>query len=368
MVRLTLPDVEETEKALVVARQYETAGDWDAAMGAYKAALDADPQSAGAAFGMGMCQLRMSRPREALQSLSLAARLDPTRFEVWRILGILALLSGKHVQGLAFFEAARKCQPGDEIVLSLIVVAKFYLGKFGETITALDAVPGLEDRIFAFGAIKAISLLAVGRNREAQAVASRCTDLFPDNAQAFVLAGAVSEASGNSRAAESSMRRAYGIAPQNYEAIVGLAATLAAHGHIDESKALLHSADAIDGDRFEAPLLLAALAFQSRDMTECAKWTSIGLRFNPRQPNLVYFQAAILAAAGDWVRAEQFLECAIALNPVHLASQVALARVQLRRGHVDDGTDRLRYVARISPNSVQGKFASGLVHDVEQRI
>ena len=151
------------------------------------------------------------------------------------------------------------------------------------------------------------------------------------------------------------------LAPEQYDAMVGFAAVLAARETTVECRGLLDRAVVLAPDRPDAPLLLATLAFQAGDKAGMEQWTREGLKAAPWHPGLLFFLGLLAAEDGKLDVAEAVFAAAVTVNPLHQASQFALANCLLRRGETERAAVHLRSTVRIGGKTEQGKAAAALL-------
>ena len=117
--------------------------------------------------------------------------------------------------------------------------------------------------------------------------------------------------------------------------------------------------------RFEAPLLLATMAFQAGDKAGMENWTREGLKAAPWHPGLLFFLGLLAAEDGKLDVAEAVFAAAVTVNPLHQASQFALANCLLRRDETERAAVHLRSTVRIGGKTEQGKAAAALLKRID---
>ena len=355
----------QVDHLLDLAHTHESAQRWGDAATAYAEALRLEPDCAEAAFGLGTMAMRRGEHETGLANLILATELHPEDAHYWSELGTALALLGQHEASLAAFEASLECDFTEEQTFIHIAEEKFSLRRFDEVAAYTSAMPLMQRRYPILLILQTSALLALGRLPEACASALKGVTLFPDNPQLLALAGNTESLAGHPVAAEAYLRRAIAQAPRDYDATVGLAALLAGkeapatQGDLI-NRALIYAVS-IDPNRFEAPLLLATLAFQAGDKAGMEHWTREGLKAAPWHPGLLFFLGLLAAEDGKLDVAEAVFAAAVTVNPLHQASQFALANCLLRRGETERAAVHLRSTVRIGGKTEQGKAAAALL-------
>jgi tetratricopeptide (TPR) repeat protein len=362
----TPPD--QVDHLLDSAHTHESAQRWGDAATAYAEALRLEPDCAEAAFGLGTMAMRLGEHETGLANLILATELDPEDAHYWSELGSALSLLGQHETSLAAFEASLECDFTDEQTFIHIAEEKFNLRRFEDTAAYTGAMPLMQTRYPILLILQASALLALDRLPEARAAALKGVTLFPENAQLLALAGNIESLAGDPVVAEGYLRRAIAQAPRDYDATVGLAALLAGKeapaSQGDRINQALIYAVSIDPNRFEAPLLLATLAFQAGDKAGIEHWTKEGLKAASWHPGLLFFLGLLAAEDGKLDVAEAVFAAAVTVNPLHQASQFALANCLLRRGETERAAEHLRNTVRIGGKTEQGKAAMALLKQI----
>jgi tetratricopeptide (TPR) repeat protein len=358
----------QVDHLLDLAHNHESAQRWGDAEAAYAEALRLEHDCAEAAFGLGAMAMRRGEHETGLANLILATELDPEDAHYWSELGSALALLGQHEASLAAFEASLECDFTEEQTFIHIAEEKFNLRRFDETAAYTGAMPLMQTRYPILLILQASALLALDRLPEAREAALKGVTLFPDNPQLLALAGNIESLAGDPVVAEAYLRRAIAQAPRDYDATVGLAALLAGKeapaSQSDRINQALIYAVSIDPNRFEAPLLLATLAFQAGDKAGMEHWTKEGLKAAPWHPGLLFLLGLLAAEDGKLDVAEAVFAAAVTVNPLHQASQFALANCLLRRGETERAAVHLRSTVRIGGKTEQGKAATALLKQI----
>jgi tetratricopeptide (TPR) repeat protein len=204
------------ERAVVLAPQSKTAhvdlavlysrgfGRYADAIPHYRAALDADPEMAGARFGLGVALARTGKSQDAEKELRAAAQLEPSNPLPYEELGRLYLERGASPQALAAYDSALKVDPK-------LTVAHLMRGDI---------------------------LARSGDTRAALASYQAALETSPDNAQAYLRIGMIEQSRRNWGDAERAYLKVVALDPKNALAFNNLASMATEQLYVNFPRAL----------------------------------------------------------------------------------------------------------------------------------
>jgi tetratricopeptide (TPR) repeat protein len=132
------------EKAFLEAKQLSLIGKTEAAITAFEAILQDQPNNAAAAFELGRLYQTEEQPQEAIRLLRLAHRLDPANTWYTRYLADLHMLAGNYQEGAELYEALAGQEPDNE---ELYFRWAYFLLQDRDLDGAIKVYDQLEDRL-----------------------------------------------------------------------------------------------------------------------------------------------------------------------------------------------------------------------------
>jgi hypothetical protein len=103
---------DESGKQVDAADEAAMQGDWQSAMGKYRAAISINQCNAFAWAAMGEALMTLDEPARARGALSVATRLMPTHFQAWTNLGRAEEALGRPAEAAAAYRKALEARPG----------------------------------------------------------------------------------------------------------------------------------------------------------------------------------------------------------------------------------------------------------------
>ena len=178
----------------------------------------------------------------------------------------------------------------------------------------------------------ATELRVLGRLDEASALLQQALAIEPDNGHALNELGHLARRGGDRSAALAAFAAAAAAQPNSVGPKAEAATELRVLGRIDEASALLQQALAIAPKNAHALSELGHLARRRGDRIGALAAFETAAAANPNHAGLKAEAAAELRDLGRFDEAEAMLKQALAIDPHHFASLIALGQVARRRG------------------------------------
>jgi putative PEP-CTERM system TPR-repeat lipoprotein len=312
-------------------------------------------------------QGRPDRAIELLDALGPEAGNDP---EIVALVSASRLQQGQPEQAIAALERVVTANPGNQAALLQLAAAKFSQGDTAGTLALLDRVPGaargsqqarlrllallaqgkradIEAAISQLAAqepadVQSLAaavdiLVATGRQDLARRIATRLSQVAPQDPFMLLRVAQVAAIDRDWAAAESTLSRAIMVAPRNIDARVALAQVASARGDEARALAILEEARRTDPGAI-APQLLSAAAYFRRGNRSKGEAAITELLANAPQDGVAASAAGtMLASIGEVAGSVSRLKLAVDQRPsaenwLQLAAAQTLSK-DLRGAH-----------------------------------
>jgi len=317
----------DSELSLLRAELFALRGEDTEALAEYQAALDADPNYAAAAAGMGWMHLRRADLDAAFERFEAAAELDPDSAEA---------LAG---QGAVYFERqnieqAKELLQRPALVSSDFAPAHTYLGR------ALLADGDYEPAIAAF-------------------IRAKRSDRRDWNAHAGL--GAAYMLTERFADAEKELRRAIELEPAALQVRIDLGGLLIERDRFEEALTELSSAVA----RFPNSSGLHALLGIAQDATDrdtqALQSIAKAVRLDGSSADLQALLGSLYLQSGSSSLAVEHLREALALNPDHPTANLNLGVALLELERFEDARTRLERAVELTPDDPFAHYTLGVL-------
>ena len=210
-------------------------GRYEQAIAAYKEALQREPESARANYGVGACHLQFGRFQLAEKYLRHAVELDPSRFRAQLDLGGALAELGRPDEAIVCYRRALGIYPQSNLAYVNLGSLLAQKGQPDEAIAqfkqALQIHPDSEAAHFNL----ALTLISVHRPVDAIRHFRKVLDLNPNDAQAHVYLGAILSQRNARDEAIDHFRQALAVDPNNADAHTQWGILLVREGLLDEA-------------------------------------------------------------------------------------------------------------------------------------
>ncbi|MBN1856075.1 MAG: tetratricopeptide repeat protein [Dehalococcoidia bacterium] len=311
---------------LDIAMSLVSDGDPEAALQVYNDILALTPRNAEALLGKGRALMGVERYDQAVRFLERAAESDPTRADVWGMLGTAALAMGNGETALDAFKRLQRfgVEPAQNY-LNLARAAYYSLDlerARGYTDLSTAENPNLALAKEWESALKAIPnhaafLVNVGRahcrrGRFEQGLSMFITSLKEqESVDGHLYAGRAMLAQGKPSEAVEHLRRARELDANSTELLPDLASALALAGDSAQSARIYEDILAAKPDDVDALIGRAQLLLQENDSAAARPFVSRLVELAPDQPETWLLQSRVLVDAGDSFNARLATERAI---------------------------------------------------------
>lgn len=268
-----------------------------------KAALKAAPRDPGIAFNLGNAELAADHRQGALVAFEKTVKLAPNHAEAWFNKGMLLEQMGRSEDALTAYRKARGIKP-------------------------TWSAP-------RFGVVRL--LVRTGRAADAVSDAEALVRALPNTPSALNARAVVHRACERFAEAEADLNAAAAIDSKNLETRQNRALLLLDTRRHDEAERLLEEILSDQPDQPAALLALARVYAATRRQMESLKL----FQRCPDQPEVLYHHAFTLERLNRPEEAQAMLEGAVANGLFHPGFAVVAARLDRRKGLMEQGLDRL---------------------------
>ena len=321
---------------LLLGKTLLAAGELKAAEAALEEALKQGVNRAEVGPYLGQVYLLLGEPKKLLDTITLTGIPESLQTEILVIRGTAFAMSGNLSGASAAFADARKLSP-----------------KAADPLIA-----------------EAPILLRFGEYEKARSMATKATELAPDNAMAWYQLGTILHSLGDRTGALASFDKALVLSPRLVDATVSRAAVLISTGkHADAAKILaqLKEAKVIEP---RASFLRATLesangnAKLAKDEFSQAVNLIDAMPPGPRSGSEPLLLAGALShrALGNSQKAREYLDTLLARNGKHFAGQVLMASVLLESKELNRALPLLENLLRLAPNEPQVLYMMGTAY------
>jgi len=246
------------ETVISAAEACYRAGDYLGAIALLAPLNESDPPDAAALRIVGLCQLRLGAPAEALVLLRQAHRLAPD--DPWTRLhmGIGLQVVGRHVEAAHLFRLCLPQLPSDPAPQLNLATSLLALGDAPAALQAARKAKLRAPQLAQAHYVLGLAHLGCGELVAAAVALRRAIRLAPRFAEAWVSLGAIHYRAGAIDMAKQATREALAIDPNHRGAVANLGGMLRLTGEVEASEALLRGLVERDGGAIEARLNLAA--------------------------------------------------------------------------------------------------------------
>jgi predicted O-linked N-acetylglucosamine transferase (SPINDLY family) len=274
--------------------------------------------------------LKAGRRDEAIDHLGMAVSEDPARpARVYSVLLVQCYQAGRYEEGAGWAETATTQHPRDIDLANVRGVLLRRLGRYEESLEALDKALRIDPRAEAPQSNRCNVLLDMKRGGKAEEGLAKLVRLHPRNGE--------------------------------YQRLLGRALKL--QGKIDPALVRFRQAAAIKKDLIEAWLDLAGTLNELNRSKQAEDAIDKGLAANPDQPRLVEAKAVIIRRSGQYRRAEAYLQGFLPqyADQAWLQHQLGVTLVEYDR---ERGNPHLRRAVELDPDNSQ--YLIPLVESLER--
>lgn len=328
------------ERRIERAAEAFEAGDYRAAIGDVKSALEEEPDNVGGRLLLARISLKTGDFEAARKELDRAseAGADPAR--VRELHYPILLAEGRHEDALIAAAADEGLEPLQRLLVQAEAAAA--LGRHDE---AAQAIAGILEQ--DPGNRKAMLLQAreawfTGRPADARTGLEKLVEAQPEYAEAWLNLARVRGAAGDAEGARAAFRKAIEFGPRQMSlpdvlsARAGLVESFLLSGDLDGADAALKSVSAEVPDSPVVRLLNARLALARGDARVAVAELQRFLSQRPEYTPARLLLASALFAQGSREQAESELTRLLAEEPGNVEARKLLARVYLARDNADE--------------------------------
>jgi len=328
-----------------VGAQQPQAGDADSAIRAYRAYLDAHPESVEARSNLGAALARAGRYEEAIAEYDQALSKSPENPALLLNLGLAYYKTGRPAEAAAQFERAASLAPQFKDQVTLLLASCYNsLGRYKQAIALLSPFEAPKSADQAFDYLYGTALIGDGQDAAGAAVIDRILSRG-DSAEARLLRSTLKMRANDHDGAQADVEKAIALNERLPGAHARLGELLLGVGDAERARTAFGQELALDPDQFTANLNMGVLAKQDQEYAAARHYFERALKTRPNDPGVRYQLANVDLATGNAEQARKALEALIGESPDFAEAHASLATVYYRLGRSADG-DRERAIAQ----------------------
>ncbi len=322
---------------LLVGDVYYSSGEYDAAMIAFRRALEKEPNNVYALYGLGRTQLKMHQFTSAIENLKRAIAIDGSYAPLY--VALAQAYTDRYLyaedkaaaeefldQALLILDDARRVDPNYHPIYNQRGLVYQYKGDLDKAEAAFKRALELasDDPVVRYNLAQVY--LSQGKLDEALDMLAQGVALDPSSAQLQLLYGKVLAVKGRLAEAEQALTRASELAPLNASTWLNLGQVHFLQKHYDKAIETLNKAVELDPLGYpEAYYYLGRAHLDAGHTDEARLNLTKAVKLAPDNADYHYWLAKALLAAGDTEGARTELERALELSPDHEQAKKALA-------------------------------------------
>jgi len=306
------------------AQAYAEDEAWPEAIIEYKVALDLDPNSAPAHYGLSQAYLKTNKLREGYWELRETVRLDPKNVDA----------------RLQFAQLSRLA------------------GEFEESLAQADAIIALEPEHESAHMLRGQALEALERDDEALAAYQRAREVAPDQGAAILLLANFLRGRGDRAGAEPLFRELTEKEP-SFAASIAWASFLAEDPtRLGEAEAAYRVAleRAEEGRKSLAYRTLASFYYRQQRVVDAEQVLKDGIAERPDDLELIYLLARFYRSQGRSDEADEMIQAATRARPDDVQPQLILSLYRGRQGDREGALAAAEAALEIDPRSVPARL------------
>jgi len=325
---------------LLVGDVYYSSGEYDAAMIAFRRALEKEPDNVYALYGLGRTQLRMLQFSAAIENLKKAIALD-SKF-VPAYVALAQAYTDRYTyaedkasaatfldQALLILDDAKRIDPDYYPIYNQRGLIYQYKGDLKKAEAAFKKALELEPNDPVVHYNLAQVYLSQGKLDEALEMLERGVALDPESAQLQLLYGKALAVKGELAKAEEAFKKGTQLDPLNAGAWLSLGQVYYLEKKYDEAVKALQNSIELDPLSYpEAYFYLGRTLLEQGKKEEARSNFSKAVKLAPENAEYHYWLARSLIELGKKAEAKLELEKALSLNPKHEAAKKALAELK----------------------------------------
>jgi Flp pilus assembly protein TadD len=325
LAQTTGTTVERVRAYYDLARQFETAGDWQKAEQTWRNVLTLASNDARAWTNLGVALNRQDKTNEALEAWKQAIALDPKLPGAYFNTGLTLVRKGDYAGAIAPLRQTLTLEPNNDGARRALGIALIGLEKYQEASREIAQLLFRSPNDPALLELAANSFLRQHRYQEAATVLERRLRLPNTTAALWSQYGDALDGAGRTPEALQAYRKAVELDPES---------TITRYG-------------------------LGYLFWKSYQYDDAERELLDVLRRAPKDPRASFTLGDLYLTRGDAQRALPLLETARATYPNEFDTRFALGRALVLTGNLEQGIEELKAAVTIDDTIADGHFQLG---------
>jgi len=361
----TLPAVDEDEPGLLAqildlrGNALLGLGKYDEGCSAFERAIQVDANFASAYLGRARCKYKEGQPGLALESAKHAATLDPSHLNAWYLQGDLHRTLNQTDEALAAYDRALEIQPDDFDALTFKAMTLLSVQRNKEAEDVIKRLEKLRPQAPQTNYLNAYLFHLQEKNTEAANLLQRVIKDTPNNPQAQLLYGTINYALKNDEIALSSLNKAL-VLTEIPEARILLAATQLRMGSPADAVKTL-TPILVEGSNPKAYLLAGQAMLNQGEIEKGMAYLSRASSMAPKDMVIRSALAQNQLLTGDQ-QGIRGLESVITDNPEDTQAYLLLAANQIGKADYKGALSTLQKMAAAQPGNPLSHVLIGRVH------
>jgi tetratricopeptide (TPR) repeat protein len=237
---------------------------WQKARVEFRNVLQVDPKDSRAVFLLGVASERLGDYSAAAGAYKQALDIDKTRLDARQALARLYARGGAPKDAVALVEEGLLQQPDDAALLAIRGIAKDQLGDASGALADGEAAARIASGDATAGMLLGVLYQRSGRTADALAVVERATRASPDDLELNLLLADLYRSAGQGGKSAAQLQRAIDLEPKRLDLRLRLANSYVLDKNIDAAEKALRDAVAARPEDVDAKVSLATLIATQR--------------------------------------------------------------------------------------------------------
>lgn len=326
------------------------------ALDAYRKAVDANPESAGAHTAVVTTLIQLGKLEDAGKQLEAMKKSVPKHPQTAYVEAQLAYQKKDFKAAREFIQQLLKSAPNHPTGLELAGAVEYQLNSFVQAEALLAKALQIAPDLPLARRLLCVTYLRTGQPAKALSVLQPILDKIDGDPNLLALAGEVFVQNGEIEKAESYFSKASSLDPKDAAKRTSLALTRVVKGDVDAAFGELEAISASDAGT-TADMALIAAHLRRNEFDQALKAIDRLEKKDPGNPVAHNIRGRTLLARKDVAGARKSFERALAIRPAYFPAAASLAALDLQDKKPIDATKRFEAVLAVDAGNVQALLA-----------